>query len=175
MLERQSRGGMPYLQETLLPAQADDVLELDELWSYVQCKKNKVWIWIALCRRTRQVVAWHFGPRDELSCSSLWDKIPPDYKALMCYSDFWDSYPKSHSPAAAQSVRQRRGRNKPCRALQLDFAPKSAPLCSQDAFVFQRTDLASQTSPLLSRQIQPLLHQTFQLTLSHYHLWFHRY
>ena len=94
MLERQSQPQVPYLQEMLLPAQAGDVLELDELWSFVGRKKNKVWIWIALCRRTRQVVAWHFGPRDEMSCRSMWDKIPPDYKALMCYSDFWDSYAK---------------------------------------------------------------------------------
>lgn len=94
MLERQRGCGVPYLQETLLPAQADDVLELDELWSYVGSKKEAVWMWIALCRRTRQVVAWHFGPRDEISCLSLWHKIPPDYKALMCYSDFWDSYQK---------------------------------------------------------------------------------
>lgn len=52
------------------------MLELDELWSYVGSKKNKVWIWIALCRRTRQVVAWHPGPRDKSSCRQLWDKIP---------------------------------------------------------------------------------------------------
>jgi len=36
-----------------VPAQAGDVLELDELWSDVGSKKNQVWLWIALCRRTR--------------------------------------------------------------------------------------------------------------------------
>lgn len=94
MLERQRQTQVPYLQETLLAAQGDDVLELDELWSFVGSKKHKVWIWIALCRRTRQVVAWHFGPRDEMSCRSMWRKIPSDYRVLMCYSDFWDSYAK---------------------------------------------------------------------------------
>lgn len=48
-----------YLEPTLLPAQSGDVLELDELWSFVQSKKQAVWLWVALCRRTRQVVAWH--------------------------------------------------------------------------------------------------------------------
>jgi insertion element IS1 protein InsB len=52
-----------YLEATLLPAQSDDVLELDELWSFVGSKKKAVWLWIALCRRTPQVVAWHFGIR----------------------------------------------------------------------------------------------------------------
>jgi insertion element IS1 protein InsB len=57
-----------YLEATLLPAQNDDVLELDELWSYVGSKKKAVWLWIALCRRTRQVVAWHFGSRGASTC-----------------------------------------------------------------------------------------------------------
>lgn len=50
--------------ETLLPAKVDDILEFDELWSFVFSKLNRVWIWIALCRRTKQVVAFHFGNRD---------------------------------------------------------------------------------------------------------------
>ena len=31
--------------------------ELDELWSFVRTKRNQRWLWIALCRRTRQVGA----------------------------------------------------------------------------------------------------------------------
>ena len=30
--------------------------ELDEMWSFVEKKTNKQWIWIAMCRRTRQVI-----------------------------------------------------------------------------------------------------------------------
>ncbi|BCM90970.1 hypothetical protein IAD21_02833 [Abditibacteriota bacterium] len=71
-----------------------DVLELDEMWCYVGNKKNQVWIWLAVCRRTHQVVAWHYGPRDEISCQLLWAKVPQEYKTQMCYSDFWHSYPK---------------------------------------------------------------------------------
>ena len=33
-------------------------LELDELWSFVLKKANQVWVWIALCRKTRQVVGY---------------------------------------------------------------------------------------------------------------------
>jgi hypothetical protein len=51
----------PDLQETLIapdPAEpTQSVLELDELWSFVRKRVNKRWIWIALCRATRQVVA----------------------------------------------------------------------------------------------------------------------
>ena len=52
---------MPPLAQTLAPARLDDVLELDELWSFVARRKNKRWVWLALCRRTRQIVAYAVG------------------------------------------------------------------------------------------------------------------
>jgi transposase-like protein len=54
---------LPSLIQTLTPAHFDDGLELDELWSFVLKKSNKRWIWMALCRRTRQVVAYYVGDR----------------------------------------------------------------------------------------------------------------
>lgn len=75
-----------------MPAQSDDVLELDEIWSYVGSKNNPVWLWIALCRRTRQVVAWHHGTRSMLCCRQLWEKIPPSYKRGLVFTDFWQAY-----------------------------------------------------------------------------------
>jgi hypothetical protein len=40
MLQEQSLTGVGYLEKTLLPAQEEDVLELDEVWSYVLKKTN---------------------------------------------------------------------------------------------------------------------------------------
>ncbi|RYX84065.1 IS1 family transposase [bacterium] len=82
------------LAATLLPAQADDVLELDELWSYVGSKKYRVWIWVVLCRRTRQVVAWMWGDRSADTCAMLWSKVPQHYKHAFCYSDLLKAYQK---------------------------------------------------------------------------------
>ena len=45
----------PALSSSLLPAQLDDILELDELWSFVGSETQERWLWLALCRRTRQV------------------------------------------------------------------------------------------------------------------------
>ncbi len=58
-------GAMPNLADTLETVKTDDVLELDELWSFVRTKNDKRWIWVALCRRTRQVVAYFIGDRSE--------------------------------------------------------------------------------------------------------------
>lgn len=68
------------------------ILELDELWSFVMKKANKRWIWIALCRQTRQVVAYVIGDRSEQTCQALWEKIPDAFRAAHCYSDFWEAY-----------------------------------------------------------------------------------
>jgi len=68
------------------------VLELDGLWSFVLRRKDKRWIWLAQCRRTRQIVAYVIGSRGEESCRLLWERIPPEYKGGLCHTDFWAAY-----------------------------------------------------------------------------------
>jgi hypothetical protein len=71
---------LPALSETLVVPDANDaqatILELDELWSFVLKKTKQAWIWIALCRKTRQVVAFAIGDRSEQTCRLLWEAIP---------------------------------------------------------------------------------------------------
>jgi insertion element IS1 protein InsB len=87
---------LPALSETLIPPDANDaeatVLELDELWSFVLKKTKQAWIWIALCRKTRQVVAYAIGDRSEKTCHRLWEAIPQAYRTGHCYTDFWKAY-----------------------------------------------------------------------------------
>ena len=89
---------LPDLSTTLLtPDSADPAapeLELDELWSFVLKKSRKRWIWIALCRRTRQVVAFVVGDRSAQTCRQLWEHLPPAYRSGQCYTDFWEAYPQ---------------------------------------------------------------------------------
>jgi insertion element IS1 protein InsB len=95
-LDEKKAHELPALSTTLLPADPNDpeahVLELDELWSFVVKKANQVWIWIALCRLTRQVVAYALGDRSEATCLKLWMAIPAMYRESTCYSDFWSAY-----------------------------------------------------------------------------------
>ena len=83
---------LPPLSETLLPAEGGDVLELDELWSFVGAKANARWVWIALCRQTRQVVAFFVGDRSAQSARALRERIPPDYRRRATRSDLWLAY-----------------------------------------------------------------------------------
>ena len=64
----------PNLSESVVEAKAQDVLELDELWSFVAKKKRKRWVWIALCRNTRQIVSFVIGDRSAKTCSRLYNK-----------------------------------------------------------------------------------------------------
>jgi len=99
---------MPELAETLVVPGEPPTLELDELWSFVLKKANKRWIWIALCRQTRQVVAFVIGDRSEATCRKLWEQIPAAFSTAHCFSDFWEAYqlvipPEQHTAVGKES------------------------------------------------------------------------
>ena len=64
------------------------------MWSFVQQKANKPWIWIAMDAATRQVMAFHVGDRSRDTAEELWAKIPWIYRErAMCHTDQYDAYP----------------------------------------------------------------------------------
>jgi insertion element IS1 protein InsB len=54
--------------------------EADEMWSFVQKKANKQWIWIAMDAKTRQIIAFHVGDRSGEGGKALWANIPLVYR-----------------------------------------------------------------------------------------------
>ena len=100
---------LPPLEQTLLATQEGDELELDEMWSFVKKRKNKRWLWLALCQRTRQIVAYALGSRGIKTCRLLWQRIPQSYKRSLCYSDFWKAYP-SVVPSEQHRASERKGK-----------------------------------------------------------------
>ncbi|MBP7689336.1 MAG: IS1 family transposase [Thermoflexales bacterium] len=89
---KQTAATQPTVAETLDAVRGDNVLELDELWSFVTSKDNQRWVWIAFCRRTRQVVAFFSGDRSAASCRKLWARLPDAYRNCRTFSDFWNAY-----------------------------------------------------------------------------------
>lgn len=83
---------LPPFRQSVSPAEAEDVLELDEMWCFVRHKGQKRWLWIVLNRRTRQVVAFVIGDRSAKTCQKLWKRIPDQYRRNQSYSDFWHAY-----------------------------------------------------------------------------------
>jgi insertion element IS1 protein InsB len=103
---------LPELRETLIDPDPHEpeatTLELDELWSFVLKRASKRWIWVALCRATRQVVAYAIGDRSHSTCQKLWERIPAIYRSGHCFSDFWEAYSlvipaKQHTAAGKET------------------------------------------------------------------------
>ena len=68
-------------------------IECDELWSFVDNKGNKVWIWLAKDRNTGEIVGIYIGSRDKEGAKGLWDSMPSVYRqCAVCYTDFWKAY-----------------------------------------------------------------------------------
>ena len=55
-------------------------------------KANKRWVWLALCKHTRQVVACVVGGRGIATCRQLWQAVPAIFRQGVCFTDFWDAY-----------------------------------------------------------------------------------
>jgi len=69
-----------------LKEQANDLPPLEE-WSFVFRSKDKVWVWIAMNRETREIVASACGDRTENTC-----RILSSYKEAIVFSDYWSAY-----------------------------------------------------------------------------------
>ncbi|MGB5637225.1 MAG: IS1 family transposase [Waterburya sp.] len=68
-------------------------IQCDEMWSFVNDKGNKQWIWLALDVATREIVGVHVGDRSEEGARQLWASLPSVYRqCAVAYTDFWDAY-----------------------------------------------------------------------------------
>ena len=68
-------------------------VQMDELWSFVDDKGNKQWVWLALDTRTREIVGCHIGDRSKDSALALWQSMPGVYRqCAVIYTDYWDAY-----------------------------------------------------------------------------------
>src|SRR5690606_39069192 len=83
---------LPVVVDTLLDYEVGDVLEADEMWSFVLNKARKRWLWLALCRRTRQIIAFYIGERDGVTARQLWQRIPYPYTLCPIYTDHYAPY-----------------------------------------------------------------------------------
>jgi insertion element IS1 protein InsB len=77
-------------------------MQCDELWSFVDNKGNKKWVWLALDVKTREIVGVYIGDqlcwyaernRDEKAARKLWESLPSVYRqCAVAYTDFWSAY-----------------------------------------------------------------------------------
>lgn len=70
-------------------------VQMDELWSFVDHKGNKQWVWLAQDADTREVIGCTIGDRSRESAKALWASLPPVYRqCATVYTDYWEAYAK---------------------------------------------------------------------------------
>jgi IS1 family transposase/transposase-like protein len=68
-------------------------VQMDELWSFVDHKGNKQWVWLAMDADTREVIGCHIGDRSRASARALWQSLPSVYRqCAVVYTDYWEAY-----------------------------------------------------------------------------------
>ena len=68
-------------------------MQCDEMWSFVNDKGNKQWIWLAIDVDTREIVGVYIGARSAWGARKLWNSLPTVYRqCAVAYTDFWDAY-----------------------------------------------------------------------------------
>ncbi|WP_148204979.1 IS1 family transposase [Candidatus Amoebophilus asiaticus] len=75
-----------------LPESQDqvDIVEMDEIHTYVGFKKVYCWIWIAVDRISKRFISYVCGDRSTQTGLKLWERVK-DIGKLYC-SDYWKSY-----------------------------------------------------------------------------------
>ena len=80
------------LPERVQRRQGED-LEVDEMWTFVGRKRRKVWLWLAVERASRRIVAWVLGSRGAATLRRLWAALPRRYHRYTRYfTDQWRAY-----------------------------------------------------------------------------------
>lgn len=70
-----------------------EALELDEMWTFVGQRRRKVWLWLAVERTSRRIVAWVLGHRDTATARRLWQALPRRYRRHCWYfTDLFAAY-----------------------------------------------------------------------------------
>ncbi len=86
--------------------------EADEMWSFVDEKGNKKWIWLAMNITNRQIIGFHIGDRSQTSAEALWDSIDPFFKTnCLFFTDYYKAYknvfPEQNHIAVNKSYKSR--------------------------------------------------------------------
>jgi IS1 family transposase/transposase-like protein len=104
-------------------------IECDEMWSFVFCKKIKVYIWLAIDRSTREIIGCYLGDRSRKSAGKLWGSLPGVYRqCAVAYTDFWDSYKTVIPPQRHRAVGKESGQTNHIERLNNTFRQRISRL-----------------------------------------------
>lgn len=84
---------VPRVASVVPKAKGKLTVQMDELWSFVDNKGNKQWVWLAIDANTREIIGCHVGNRSRASAIALWQSLPAVYRqCAKVYTDYWEAY-----------------------------------------------------------------------------------
>ena len=98
------------LTTSLVAPVRNDSIEIDELFIRFGKKRQYRYLWVAVCRLSRQVIAYFVGDRSKESLKQLWKRVPKAYRKKLVYTDEYNVYgaffrPWQHRPSPKGSGR----------------------------------------------------------------------
>jgi insertion element IS1 protein InsB len=98
-------------------------------------KRRKVWLWLAIERHTRRIVAWVLGSRGTATARRLWQALPVDYRTgTWYYTDEWEAYRQVLPPAAHRPSPKGSGRTSIVEAVNCSLRQRCAVLVRKSCF-----------------------------------------
>ncbi|GBL14558.1 hypothetical protein MTo_01861 [Microcystis aeruginosa NIES-1211] len=69
------------------------LIKCDQMWYFLFSKTIKVYIWLAIDRKTREIIGGYLADRSRQSAQKLWAGLPGvDRQCAVAYTHFWESY-----------------------------------------------------------------------------------
>lgn len=84
-----------------------DEAEMDEMWSFVQSKKQQRWLWSAIDHRSGKMLAYVLAPHEDAALAKLRQLLRP-FGLTHFYTDSWGAYlrlldPQEHTVGKANT------------------------------------------------------------------------
>jgi len=68
-----------------------EAAEMDEMWSFVQCKRQQRWLWHAIDHDSAAVLAYVLAPHEDAALEALMKLLAP-FGIEQFYTDGWGAY-----------------------------------------------------------------------------------
>lgn len=116
-------------------------IECDELWSFVNSKKNEVYIWLALDRNSRKIVGCFVGDRTRKSARQLWASLPEVYQqCAFAHTDFWQAYKTVIPHKRHRAVGKETGLTNHIERLNNTFRQRVSRVSKKKFVIFQKIE-----------------------------------
>ena len=117
------------------------MIECDELWSFVNSKKNEVYIWLAIDRNSRKIVGCYIGDRTRNSARKLWASLPENYQqSAFAYTDFWQAYKTVIPPKHHRAVGKETGLTNHIERLNNTFRQRVSRAGERKSIILQKAE-----------------------------------